>query len=76
MLAAGERVRVRWSGKSGRVLRPRMPREVGDDHAPGVLVLLDPFTTRWRSAQVTICNLEVIYDPADLIIAEPPGSRR
>jgi hypothetical protein len=71
MLAPGQRVRVRWSGKSGRVLRPQMPREPGQESAPGVLVLLDPFTTRWRSAQVTIIGLKVIYSPQDLVV-EPP----
>jgi hypothetical protein len=76
VLAAGQRVRCIWSGKVGTVLNPRMPREPGDDHPPGVLVELDPFVTTWRSAPVTICNLEVVYAPEDVLVAEAPGSRR
>jgi hypothetical protein len=73
MLAAGVRVRVVWSGKSGRVLNPRMQRRQGQESAPGVLVLLDPFISTWcGTAPVTIIGLEVVYAPEDLIIAEPP----
>jgi hypothetical protein len=72
MLVAGQRVRVVWSGKVGRVITPRMPREPGQETEMGVLVLLDPFVARWRSpTPVTIIGLEVIYSPQDLIV-EPP----
>jgi hypothetical protein len=76
ILASGQRVRCIWSGKVGTVLNPHMPREPGDDHPPGVLVELAPFWPRWQQSPWPICNLEVIYDPEDLIIVEPPGSRR
>jgi hypothetical protein len=78
MLAAGDRVCVRWSGKTGRVLRPIVRRPKGREGAPGVLVRLDPFTACWHgTTPVTIFNLEIIYAPEDLArIAEPPRSRR
>ena len=73
MLSAGQRVRVVRSGKTGRVLQPVIRRAQGHEGPPGVLVKLDPFTARWRgTAPVTIFNLEVIYDPEDLTIVEPP----
>jgi hypothetical protein len=73
MLAPGQRVRVRWSGKSGRVLNPRMPRHQGQESAPGVLVLLDPFITTWcGTTPVTIIGLEVVYAPEHLAGLEEP----
>jgi len=72
MLSAGDRVRVRWSGRVGRVLIPvlrRLPDQAGP---PGVLVKLDPFVARWAgTTPVTIINLEVVYRAADLVM-EPP----
>jgi hypothetical protein len=64
---------VTWSDKRGTVLVADVRRDPNEQQ--GALVLLDPFITRWNSTQVTICNLEVVYDPRDLIV-EPPRTRR
>jgi hypothetical protein len=60
------RVRVVWSGKSGRVITLQMPREPGDESEMGVLVLLDPFVATWHATPATIIGLEVVYAPEDL----------
>ena len=60
-LAAGDRVRVTWSGKVGTVVDPIIRT---DRYWPGTLVLLDPFTPFWSDSE--IAGLEVIYSPHDL----------
>jgi hypothetical protein len=73
MLRRGDRVRVSWSHKTGRVLMPQVPTRGGDGEPPGVLVLLDPFWPRWAGEAVArldcpahLTGLEVIYDLRDL----------
>lgn len=61
----GQRVKVRWSGKTGWVLDPGLRHY--PDATPCVLVLLDPFVARWRRAWSScVVSLEVIYATEDL----------
>lgn len=72
MLRRGQAVRVRWSGKRGRVLMPAVPTRAGDGEPPGVLVRLDPFLPAFAGGIVTavadrqLSGLEAIYAPEDL----------
>ena len=78
MLTIGATVRVRWSGKTGRVLNPRLARHRGNEGPPGVLVILAPFVPAWAGGPVpseagrTLAGLEVIYAPEDLEVVERP----
>ena len=72
MLRRGDRVRVSWSHKTGRVLIPQVPTRGGDGEPMGVLVALDAFLPRFAGGAVVatddrrLAGLEVVYAPEDL----------
>jgi hypothetical protein len=64
-LTTGQRVRVRWSGKTGIVTDSQLRHH--PDGTPSALVLLDPFVARWHDTRPScVTTLEVIYATEDL----------
>lgn len=70
-LTRGQRVRVTWSGKTGRVIDPDAESRAGrNTDGPVALVALDPFACRFGQEYAVVRGLEGIYQTRDLEVLD------
>ena len=70
-LSAGQKVRVRWSGKTGEVLKRYHPNRDPKNGREVALVRLDAFEAyMFGPAPVVMENLECIYAVTDLEVLD------